>query len=146
MIFQITMKSMNDFSSDEYSKLTEQIIGLCFNIHRKLGPGFAEKIYSNSLKHALEKSGLEYHTEKEYRVYFEGSDVGALRADMVVENAVIVELKAVSGRPPKVFEHQLIAYLKASGLPVGLLINFGNSSCQVRRLMNNHGNPKTKSL
>lgn len=136
---------MTGTCSDEHSKLTEKIIGLCFSIHRELGPGFAEKIYVNSLKHALGKAGLKYHTEKEYRVRFEGSEVGTLRADLVVEDTIIVEIKSVCGKHPKVFEHQLIAYLKASGLPVGLLINFGNSSCQVRRLMNNQRNPLKKS-
>jgi GxxExxY protein len=133
---------MGSTCRDEYSDLTEQIIGQCFKIHQVLGPGFPERIYSSSLKMALRKVGRQVEAEKEYRVYFEGADVGLLRIDLVVDGTVIVELKAVAGKPPKLFESQLIAYLKASGLPVGLLINFGNSSCQVRRLMNNHRNRK----
>lgn len=134
---------MSSTYRDEYSGLTEQIIGLCFKIHQEMGPGFPEKIYTNCLKMALRKAGRQVETEKEYRVFFESADVGTLRVDLVVDGLVIVELKAVAGKPPKLFESQLIAYLKASGLPVGLLINFGNSSCQVRRLMNNHRNRKT---
>jgi GxxExxY protein len=116
--------------------LTEKIIAACYEVHNELGPGFVERIYLNALKIAFSNKKLNYEEEKEFSVTFRENKVGKFRADLVVEDKVIVELKAVGGIMPKVFESQLISYLKASELRVGLLINFGNKSCYVRRLMN----------
>jgi GxxExxY protein len=116
--------------------LTRKIIGACYEVHYKIGPGFVEKIYLNALKLALEKTGLEYSVEKRYLVSFNGVRVGYFYADLVVEDQVIVELKAVEGVMPKIFESQIISYLKASGIKKGLLVNFGNRKCIVRRLLN----------
>ena len=91
----------------------------------------------NALKIALEGLKLQFFTEKEFVVKYEEQTVGKFRVDILVENKVIVELKAVEGKIPKIFESQLISYLKASGIKVGLLVNFGNRSCEVRRLMIN---------
>lgn len=115
--------------------LTEQIISCAYKVHSELGPGFNEKIYHNALKLTLKEEGLNYETEKEYKVIFCDKQVGILRVDLVVENKVIVEVKAITGNMPKVFEAQILSYLKVSNYSVGLLINFGNKSCQVRRLM-----------
>ena len=115
--------------------LTGRIIGVCYQIHSQLGPGFVEKIYVNALKRGLDKLELKYEEEKEFSVSFDGEHIGTFRADLVIEGRVIVEVKAVTGRIPKIFESQLISYLKASGLSVGLLVNFGNARCEVRRLM-----------
>jgi GxxExxY protein len=71
---------------------------------------------------------------------FQREKIGKFRADLVIEDKVIVELKAIEGRMPKIFESQVISYLKASNLNVGLLVNFGNRSCEVRRLMNHPDN------
>jgi len=87
---------------------------------------------------------LTYQDEREFIVSFQGEKVGKFRTDLVIEEQVIVELKAVEGRMPKVFESQVISYLKASGLNVGLLVNFGNRSCDVRRLM--VSSPKPSAL
>ncbi|MRR17162.1 MAG: GxxExxY protein [Deltaproteobacteria bacterium] len=107
----------------------------CFRVHTQLGPGFVERIYMNALIIALAELGLGFVTEKEFVVRYEEKPVGKFRADLVVEDSVIVELKAVEGKMPKIFESQIISYLKASGIKVGLLVNFGNKSCEVRRLM-----------
>lgn len=115
-------------------KLTEQIIGCCFAVHRELGPGFPEKVYHSAVALALQKAGIAFENEKRYRVSFQDKVVGEFQADLVVEQRVIVEIKAISGPMPKVFTAQVIAYLKAAALPVGLLVNFGGISCQVRRL------------
>lgn len=115
--------------------LTERIISCAYKVHSELGPGFNEKIYHNALKITLKEEGLNYETEKEYKVIFCEKQVGILRVDLVVENKVIVEVKAITGNMPKVFEAQVLSYLKVSNYNVGLLINFGNKSCQVRRLM-----------
>ena len=116
--------------------LTRKIIGACYDVHSNLGPGFAEKIYLNALKLALKKSGLEYSVEKRFTVSFDGVRIGDFRADLVVEDRVIVELKSVEGVMPKIYESQIISCLKAPGIEKGLLVNFGNRKCIVRRLLN----------
>lgn len=119
----------------EKDPLTERIIGYCFKVHSELGPGFNEKIYHNALKLLFEKEGLQYETEKEFKVVYLDKLVGKFRADLVVGDKVIVELKSLTGNIPTVFEFQVLSYLKSSGLKVGLLVNFGNKSCQVKRLV-----------
>jgi GxxExxY protein len=114
--------------------LTEKIIGCCFLVHRELGPGFNEKIYSNPLQITLTKENISFVAEKEFVVLFETKPVGKFRCDLLIENSVIVELKSITGYQPKLFQNQLISYLKASKIKTGLLINFGNTSCEVKRL------------
>ncbi|MDD5613804.1 MAG: GxxExxY protein [Candidatus Omnitrophica bacterium] len=113
--------------------LTEKIIACCFKVHSELGPGFNEKIYHNALKIALEENGLRFQIEKEFPVYFHDKKVGSLRLDLIIEEEVIIEIKALVGNMPEVFKHQVVSYLKISGLPTGLLVNFGNKSCQVKK-------------
>ena len=115
--------------------LTAKIIKACYQVHSQLGPGLAERIYVNAIKIELTNLELQYVAEKEFTVKYQTLNVGKFRIDLLVEDKVIVEIKAVEGKMPKIFESQVISYLKASGLKVGLLINFGNRSCEVRRLM-----------
>ena len=115
--------------------LTDKIIACAYNIHSELGPGFNERLYHNALKIALKDQGLRYQTEKSFDVSFQDKNIGKFRLDLVIEDKVVTELKAIVGNIPAVYELQVISYLKASGYNVGLLINFGNKSCQVRRLM-----------
>ena len=115
--------------------LTAKIIACAYNVHSELGPGFNENIYHNALKIALKEQGLKYQTEKSFDISFQGKNIGKYRLDLVIEDKVVTELKALVGNIPAVFELQVISYLKASGYNVGILINFGNKSCQVRRLM-----------
>jgi len=89
----------------------------------------------NALKIALEDRKLIFTVETEFVVRYDKNPVGKFRVDLLVENKVIVELKAVEGKMPKIFESQIISYLKASDIKVGLLVNFGNRSCEIRRLM-----------
>lgn len=119
----------------EADPLTKRIIGCCFKVHSELGPGFNEKIYHNALKLSLEQEGLRYQTEKEIEVFYLNKQVGSFRIDLIVEDKAIVELKALSGNIPQVFLYQVLSYLNASKLSIGLLVNFGNKSCQVKRLM-----------
>lgn len=120
---------------EDKDPLTAKIIGCCFKVHTELGPGFNEQIYHNALKLALNQAQLEYQTEKTYKVLYQGNSVGYFKADLVIDDKVIVELKALSGNIPTIFESQVISYLKASGLRVGLLVNFGNTKCQVKRFV-----------
>lgn len=116
--------------------LAEKIIGLCYKVHRELGPGFPERIYHNALIILFEEEKLKYETEKEFKVMFHNKNAGKFRCDLIVEEKVIVELKSVEGYMPKLFENTVVAYLKTTGLQTGLLVNFGGKSCTVRRLMN----------
>lgn len=115
--------------------LTEKIIANCFKVHSELGPGFNEKIYHNALKLSLENADLKYETEKEFKVLFQDRKVGSLKLDLIIEDKVIVEVKVLTGDIPEVFKYQLLSYLKVSNLHVGLLVNFGNKSCQIKRFM-----------
>jgi GxxExxY protein len=118
----------------EHDPLTQKTIGCCYTVHRALGPGFNEKIYSKALQNQLAAEFLSFVAEKEFNVFFNNELVGKFRCDIFVENAVIVELKSVTGFIPKLFQNQLLSYLRASNVRTGLLINFGNPSCEVKRL------------
>jgi GxxExxY protein len=120
---------------EERDPITEKVIAACFHVHNELGPGFVEKTYSQALKIAMDKANINYVTEKEYSVMFNGNKVGKFRVDFLVDHQVILEIKAIEGRLPKIFESQVISYLKAASLNVGLLVNFGNRRCEIRRLM-----------
>jgi len=119
----------------ERDQLTERIIGCCFKVHKDLGPGFNEKIYHNALMQLLDQKGIKYQTEKEFGVFYLDKKIGSFRADRVVEDEVILEVKSLAGNTPALFQNQLISYLRVSGLHIGLLINFGNKSCQIKRVV-----------
>lgn len=118
----------------EHDSLTEKIIGCCFTVHRELGPGYPEKIYARALQIELDKEKIKFQQEREFNVYFSEQKIGKFRCDLFIENQVIVELKSVTGFIPKLFQSQLLSYLKASKIKTGLLINFGNTSCEIKRL------------
>ena len=126
---------MKKYDLKDRDPITSQIISVCYGVHNELGPGFVERIYANALKTGFKKIGLTYQAEVEFPVLFEKEKVGKFRVDFLIDNKVILEVKAVTGILPKIFESQVISYLKASKLKVGLLVNFGNRSCVVRRLM-----------
>ena len=114
--------------------LTEKIIGYCFKIHNELGPGFVEKIYHSAFVSLLKEEKVSFETEKEFDVRFNKMKVGRFRCDLVIEERLIVELKSVEGYMPKIFMLQVLSYLKAANIKTGLLINFGNKSCDIKRL------------
>lgn len=115
----------------KYSELTEKIIKATYKVHNALGFGFLEKVYQNALAIELKKMGLDIGTESPITVYYENEIVGEYIADIIVEDKVILELKAVK-ELAEIHEVQLVNYLKATGIKVGLLINFGHS-VQVKR-------------
>jgi GxxExxY protein len=108
----------------KYSDLTEKIIGQIFVVYNTLGHGFLEKIYRKALLKKLREIGLKAYEEYPIKVSFEGEVVGDYFADILVEEKVILELKAAECLNAA-FEAQLINYLKATGFEVGLLVNFG---------------------
>ncbi|MFA5422667.1 MAG: GxxExxY protein [Phycisphaerae bacterium] len=115
----------------KHSELTGQIIKAAQNVHNKLGYGFLEKVYHNALLIELPKYGLIAESEKPISVKYEDRIIGEYFADILVENKVILEIKAVKQLNPE-HEAQLVNYLKATNIDVGLLLNFG-PSLQVKR-------------
>lgn len=87
------------------------------------------------MKLSLEQEGLSFKTEKEFSVNFQDTQVGKFRVDLLIEDKVIVEIKSLNGYTPVVFAAQLRSYLKASDIKTGLLVNFGNKSCEINRFV-----------
>ena len=117
-----------------YEKLTKEIIGGLFEVHNELGPGFTEQIYHQATLHEMELRGLKTVTEKECVVKYKDMEVGKYRTDIIIEDKVIIELKAISDLNEN-HEAQLISYLKATGLKVGLLINFSKKRLEFKRFI-----------
>ncbi|MHC4771573.1 MAG: GxxExxY protein [Planctomycetota bacterium] len=116
----------------EYSGLTDKIIGCCYQVYNVLGYGFLESVYEKSLSIELNKAGLNAEFQKDILVYYDGQIVGEFKADILVENIIIVELKSLR-MLSKAHEVQLVNYLSATQKDVGLLINFGEKSVEVKR-------------
>ncbi len=123
-------------------RVTEWIIKCAFKVHNVLGAGFLEKVYENALRIETEKSGLVVRQQAPIKVLYEGCVVGEYFADLLIDDRVVVELKAVQALA-KDHEQQLVHYLNATGIEMGLLINFG-SSVQVRRKYRQY-KPSSKS-
>jgi GxxExxY protein len=116
----------------EHEALTGAVIGGAMRVHRTLGPGYLEAVYARALAWELRLAGLAVECERRLTVRYRGLDVGVFVPDLVVDGKVIVELKAVDRVHP-IHEAQLVSYLKATGFALGLLINFGAGSLEVRR-------------
>ena len=115
----------------KHQDLTAKIIECAYKVHNTLGFGFLEAVYRNALMIELLKTGLQSEKEKKIQVHYHNQLVGDYAADIIVENTVILELKSVKELHPA-HSAQLINYLKATGIEIGLLINFGES-VQVKR-------------
>jgi GxxExxY protein len=108
---------------EEMSRQTYAVIGAAMEVHRKLGPGYLESVYQNSLEIELRQRGIPFEPQKPVEVRYRGYLVGECRVDFVVAGALLVELKAVQNLAP-IHEAQVISYLKITGLSLALLINF----------------------
>jgi len=106
--------------------LTEKVIGCAYRVHNELGAGFLEKVYENALRIELAEAGMEVKQQHPIPVRYHGEVVGDFFADLMVQDELIIELKAVQN-PAKEHEVQLVNYLAATGIDNGLLINFGSS-------------------
>ncbi len=123
-------------SAGKHADLTEKIIGAFFKAYNALGYGFSEKVYEKALVLELAKLGLQVEQQKQIAVYYDGQVVGDYYADLVVNDAVIVELKAVQQLLAE-HEAQLLNYLKATTIEVGLLLNFGPKPAFKRKVYDN---------
>jgi len=110
----------------DLDNLSERVIGCCFEVHKKLGSGFLERVYENALVIELAKQGLSVRQQVPISVKYDGQAVGEYFADLLIEDQLICELKACE-RLSAEHEVQLVNYLAATGFDVGLLINFGRS-------------------
>ncbi len=118
-------------------ELTYKIIGCAMKVHNTLGNGFQEVIYQRCLAIELKKAGIEFLREQEMPIYYENEHVGTRRADFIVEGNVLVELKAMV-KLEDVHLAQTLNYLTAYQIEKGLLINFGSTSLEVKRLFRKH--------
>ena len=106
------------------NEISEQLIGLCIKIHKELGVGLLESIYEEALSYELNKPGISFNRQVEIPVMYDGAQLGiGIRADLILDDKVIVELKSVEKIAP-IHKKQLLTYLKLSGIQLGLLINF----------------------
>lgn len=121
----------------KYQDLTHRIIGAAMEVHRHLGNGFQEVVYQRALAIEFALQGINYEREKEMPLVYKGHDIGIRRVDFFIDEIIMLEIKAVV-RLEDVHLAQAINYLEAYGLEIGLLINFGNTSLQFKRVMKPH--------
>ncbi|HMF89545.1 MAG TPA: GxxExxY protein [Candidatus Angelobacter sp.] len=120
-------------ASYKHSELTDSIIGVFYSVYNELGFGFLESVYRKALKLSLEEKGLRVEAEVPIPVFFRGTNVGDFRADLIVNRLVLLELKTAE-TIVAAHEAQLLNYLRATTLELGLILNFGPKP-QVRRLL-----------
>lgn len=119
----------------KYSEITQKIIGCAMKVHTWFGPGFPEIIYNRALRIELAKAGLTFAYEVEREIYYYNDLIGKRRLDIIVENKILLELKAVSELDNSCY-CKIINYLKIFDQEVGLLLNFGSKSLQFKRFVN----------
>ncbi len=117
----------------ELNKLTEKVIGCAFSVSNSLGAGFLEKVYENALAHELRKAGLRIQQQKPISVFYDAVVVGEYVADLLVEGYLLLELKTVE-RFSEAHPAQSLNYLKATNLPLCLLINFAKPKVEIKRV------------
>ena len=120
---------------NELNKISEKIIGCAFKVSNTLGSGFLEKVYQNALMIELAENGLLPEKEKPISIKYKNKIVGEYYADILVNKKVIIETKAVKSLN-EIHQAQLLNYLKATNLRLGLLINFGTPKVQIKRMIN----------
>lgn len=120
---------------NDLNLISERIIGCAFTVSNTLGAGFLEKVYQNALVIELLNEGLEVEKEKAITIIYKGTIVGEYFADILVNREIIIETKAVQSLN-EIHQAQLLNYLKATKLPLGLLINFGTPKVQIKRMLN----------
>ena len=129
---QTGLTGFTGLDSEQDHELTEKVIGLAMKVHRALGPGFLESVYLNSLVHELRRAGLSAEVAQRITVRYENVIVGDFIADLVINENLICELKAINSLS-KADEVQLVNYLTATNHEFGLLFNFGAPSLQFKR-------------
>ena len=124
-------------SSILHKELTKEILRIFYDVYNELGYGFLERVYQNSLYYELKENGFEVEAQKKIKVYYKEIEVGEYIADIIVDDLVILELKAQEYLV-EANEFQLINYLKATDFEVGLLLNFGKKPEFIRKVFENN--------
>lgn len=124
-------------SSILHKELTGLILKLFYEVYNELGHGFLEKVYQNALYTELKNNGFEVESQKQIKVYYKNVEVGEYYADLIVNDKVILELKATESIT-KAHEFQLLNYLKSTNIEVGLLLNFGKKPEFCRKVFQNY--------
>lgn len=117
-----------------YKELSYWIMEACFEVHNTLGPGFPENIYETATAKELNERGIRTERQKLVEINYKGEKVGVCRLDLIADGKVILELKAVA-ELNKLFEAQLLSYLKATGMKLGILVNFGGTKVEYKRIV-----------
>ena len=120
----------------KYQEITQKVIGAAMQVHSALGNGFQEVIYQRALGIELKEIGLSFNREHNMKVYYKGHEIGERRVDFLVEDKIMVEIKAIV-QLENVHLAQAKNYLEAYNVEVGLLLNFGSTSLQFKRIGNN---------
>jgi GxxExxY protein len=118
-----------------FPQLSFMIMEAVYEVHNTLGPGFLENVYEEALAVEFEERGVEFERQKRVDVMYKGRQVGRHCLDLVVDHQVLLELKAVS-ELNNIFKQQTLSYLKATGLQLGILINFGTPRVSYTRIVN----------
>ena len=126
-----------DDQNIKYKELTEKIISVFYRVYNKLGYGFLEKVYENAMMVEFEKESIPAMSQSPIKVFYGGRVIGEYFADILVDGKVIVEIKATRGLPLE-SEAQLLNYLKATDMEVGLLLNFGPAPQIKRKVFDNY--------
>jgi GxxExxY protein len=122
-------------TTEEINKLTHKIIGCAMEVHNTLGNGFQEVIYQRALAIEFEHNDIEYHREMEMEIFYRNKQIGTRRVDFFIENVIMLEIKAVE-KLEGVHKAQAINYCEAYNIADGLLINFGGTSLDFKRVFN----------
>lgn len=120
----------------ELNKLSNIIIGIAIEIHKKLGPGLAEKIYKRILEIELKKAGLLVERERRIIIIWDSNEIGYQIVDFLINNEIILEIK-VTSELNQLHQAQLLSYLKVANKRLGLLLNFGEGILNIKRVVNN---------
>lgn len=118
------------------NEISEKVIGCAYAVSNQMGTGFLEKVYENALSHELRKAGLKTEQQRRLNIYYDGILVGEYVADLIIEDLLLVEIKAAKNLDGAHMA-QCLNYLKATGLSLCLLMNFGNPRVAVQRIVNN---------
>jgi GxxExxY protein len=117
-----------------HKELSYKIVGCAMEVHSKLGPGFLEKVYENSLMVLFQREGIPAKQQMPIKVRFEGEIVGEYRADILVDDKIILELKMVD-KIVDIHRAQMLHYLRATGIKLGMILNFGGKNFDYERLV-----------
>ena len=118
-----------------FRDLSYRVMAAVFEVHNELGPGFVEGVYEEALAYELELCGIPFERQKTVHVSYKERIVGSHRLDLVIDDKIVLELKAVS-ELNDIFKRQTLSYLKATGLKLGILINFGTPRVEYTRIAN----------